>query len=211
MPRSYKPRPLGLDPCPARSLPELQEAAALLGDTSVLGCELSFELQSLAVNPTHPSRAKGEAWMRQAFVLLQGMLVAERWLIEFLTGPALASAEPNAEKRRKRDPSDICVDCFVHDWRFPAGPLANELVGRLGPINKLAAHPTWAQVTASPRQWTLTRVANCADGLAIFTDAVRPEHPTIAAVLEERIDVARRSLQTGRSDGRRWFDLVTTR
>jgi hypothetical protein len=144
--------------------------------------------------------------MRQAFVLLQGMLVAERWLIEFLTGPD-APVDPQTQKRRKRD-DDICVDCFVHDWRFPAGQLANELVARRGPIDKLAAHPTWAQVTASPRQWTLTRVARCADGLAIFADAVRPERPTVAAILEKRIDVARQSLQAGRGDGLRWFDLV---
>lgn len=206
MPRPYKPRPLGMDPCPARSLPELQGGAALLGDTAVHGCELSFELQSLAVNPTHPSRGTGEAWTRQAFVLLQGMLVAERWLIEFLTGP-VTYVDQQTQKRRKRD-SDICVDCFVHDWRFPANRLANELVERLGPINTLAAHPTWAQVTASPRQWTLTRVARCVDGLAIFVEAVRPNLPTIAATLEQRIDIARQSLQTGRSDGVRWFDVV---
>jgi len=72
MPRSYKVRPLGLDPCPARSLLEFKAAAALLGDTAVHGCELSFELRSLGFNT--PSRATGEAWMRQAFVLLQGML-----------------------------------------------------------------------------------------------------------------------------------------
>jgi len=204
MPRSYKVRPLGLDPCPARSLLEFKAAAALLGDTAVHGCELSFELRSLGFNP--PSRATGEAWMRQAFVLLQGMLVAERWLIEFLTGPA-APVDAQTQKRRKRD-GDICVNCFVHDWRFPAGQLADELVGRLDPIHTLAAHPTWAQVTASPRQWTLTRVASCANGLAIFAHAVRPERPTVAAILDERIDVARQSLQTGRSDGLRWFDLV---
>jgi hypothetical protein len=206
MPRSYKPRPVGLDPCPPRSPSELQAAAALLGDTAVLGCELSFELQSLAVNPMHPSQASEEAWMRQAFVLLQGMLVAERWLIEFLTGPA-APVDPHTQKRRKRD-SDICVDCFVHDWRFPAGQLADELVERLRPINTLAAHPTWAQVTASPRQWTLSRVKSCVNGLATFASAVRPELPTVAAALDNRIDVARRSLQSGRGDGLRWFDLV---
>ncbi len=194
-------------PCPARRLPELQEAIALLGDTAVHGCELSFELQSLTVNPMHPSRATGEEWMRQAFVLLQGMLVAERWLIEFLTGPAIY-VDPQTQERRKRD-SDICVDCFLPDWRFPAGRLANELVDRLRPINTLAAHPTWDQVNASPRQWTLTRVASCIDGLAIFADAVRTNQPTIASMLGKRINVARQSLQNGRSDGRRWFDLVT--
>ena len=206
MPRLYKPKPLGLDSCRARSLPELQEAAALLADTAVHGCELSFELQSLAVNPTHPSRTKGEAWMRHAFVLLQGMLVAERWLIEFLTGPA-TFIDHQTQKRSKRA-SDICVDCFMHDWRFPGGQLANELVDRLRPINTLAAHPTWEQVTASPRRWTLTRVASCVDGLVIFTEAVRTTQPTVAAMLDNRIDFARQSLQNGRSDGRRWFDLA---
>ena len=51
MPQSYKPRPQGLTHCPARTVPELEEAVTLLGDTAVLGCELSFELRSLAVNP----------------------------------------------------------------------------------------------------------------------------------------------------------------
>ncbi len=195
MPRSYTPRDPDLDPCPVRSLSELEDAASVLGDTAVLGCELSFELQSLDVNPTHPSRAGGRGvGAAKAFVLLQGMLVAERWLIEFLTGPA-TFVDSQTQKRRKRD-GDICVDCFVHDWRFPPGQLADELVARLGPINTLAVHPTWAQVTASPRQWTLNRVARCVDGLVIFADAVRRERPTGAAVLEERIAAARRSLRT---------------
>src|SRR5207248_1098441 len=117
--------------------------------------------------------------------------------IEFLIGPT-SSVDPHTGKRRKR-PDDICVDCFLHDWRFPAGPLANKLVARLGPINKLALHPTWALVTASPRQWTLTRVEACVDGLAIFAHDLAPERPTVATVLEKRIDLARQALHTGRS------------
>ena len=183
MPRVYKPPPEGLASCISRDPQELEEAAALLGGTLVLGCELSFELRSLEVNPMHPARATDDAGMRQAFVLLQGMLVAERWIIEFLTGPPV----------RKRD-NDICVDCFVHDWRFPAGELANALVNRLSPINKLAAHPTWEHVIASPRQWTLTRVGNCVDGLSIFAEGVRTPLPTVATLLDEHIDVARQAL-----------------
>jgi len=128
--------------------------------------------------------------IRQAFVLLQGMLVAERWLIEFLTGPS-APVDPKTQKRRKRD-SDICVDCFVHDWRFPASQLAGR-AGRPASSDKYAwrSPATWARVTPSPLQWTLTGVARCVDGLLIFADAVRPERLTVAAILEERIDVAR--------------------
>jgi hypothetical protein len=206
MPRVYRPRPLDLDPCPARTPSEFQAAAALLGDTAVHGCELSFELQIIGVNPTHPSRATREASIRQGFVLLQGMLVAERWLIEFLTGPT-TYVDSKTQKYDKRA-NDICVDCFIRGWRFPDGQLANELVDRLRPINTLAAHPTWEHVTASPRQWTLTRVANCVAGLAIFASSVRPTQPYVAAILDERIDLARQSIQNGRRDGRRWFDLV---
>jgi hypothetical protein len=190
-------------------LSDLGAAAALLGETAVLGSELSFELRSLTVNPTHPSRSDGEAWTRQAFVLLQGMLVAERWLIEFLTGPA-APMDPNTGKRRKRD-SDICVDCFLHDWRFPEGELADALVARLGPINSLAAHPTLAQVTARPRQWTLTRIENCVEGLQMFAEAIADHQPDAGSILRERTSAARTSLISGRGDGIRWFDLVIAR
>lgn len=209
MPRRYKPRQSDLGACPDRDLSQLESAAALLGETAVLGCELSFELQSLAVNPTHPSRDDGDAWMRRAFVLLQGMLVAERWLIEFLTGPA-APIDPNTNQRRKRD-TDICVDCFILNWRLPAGSLADELVNRLSPINELAAHPTWSQVIASPRQWTLTRVSRCVDGLTIFADALRDGLPTVATIIDRRTDEARHALEGGRSDGVRWFELVRER
>jgi hypothetical protein len=193
VPRSYEPRPIGLDPCRVRSLSELEAGAALLGDAAVHGCELSFELRSLNMNPSFPSGSTGAARMRQAFLLLQGMLVVERWLIEFLTGPQ-ASLDPRTKKWHKRG-DDICVDCFVHDWRLPPGELADELVNRLLPINKLAAHPTWLQVTESPRQWTLTRVGSCVDGLAIFADAVRSQRPTVTRILEQRIDGARGSLK----------------
>src|SRR6266536_5514459 len=90
MPSAYKPRPSDLDHCPPRSLTELDEAAALLGNALVLACDLSSELKLLNVNPSLSSSASGQA--RQAFGLLQGMLVAERWLIEFLTGPTLQSS-----------------------------------------------------------------------------------------------------------------------
>ena len=192
MPRSYKPRPLGLEPCSPRSVSELERAAAVLGDTAILGCRLAAELQSRPGNTSLPSDVNGEGW--QTFVSLQGMLVAERWLIEFLTGPTLGPTDPQTQEKRKR-PGDICVDCFVHDWRLPAGPLADELVQRLGPINTLAAHPTWAHVSSAPRLWTLNRVERCVDGLAMLADAVAGLSPTVAVAFEGRIDSARRSLK----------------
>jgi hypothetical protein len=42
-----------------------------------------------------------------------------------------------------------------------------------------------------PRQWTLTRVENCVDGLAIFANAVRSDHPNVASVLDSHVDEAR--------------------
>lgn len=208
MPRPYKKKPGDLEPCAPRGLADLERAATLLGDTAVLGCELSFELQSLALNPTHPSRAQGDTWTRNAFVLLQGMLVAERWLIEFLTGPATVPDQHTRERRKHKD--DICVECFQHGWRFPEGALADSLVARLDPINKLAAHPTWGQVTTSPRQWTLNRIEQCVDGLKTFADAMRPELPSVSAVLDERVSLGSESLRTGRKDGVRWFDTVVS-
>jgi hypothetical protein len=165
----------GLDPCPVRSPEELEAAAILLGDTCVLGCELSLELQLT------PSMEFAETWGRHGMPL-QSMLIAERWLIEFLTGPP-TYLDKQTNKRRKRE-DDICVDCFVYDWRLPVGPLANELLARKEVINKLVTHPTWRLITEPPRQWKLTRVARCVEALDQFAHVLGPEHSAAAEGLE---------------------------
>jgi hypothetical protein len=204
----YKPCPTGLTPCESRKPWQLAEAAALLGDTAVLGAELSFELRALAVNPKHPSK-EGRSTVRQAFVLLQAMLVTERTLIEFLLGPALWPDQKSGEKCKRAD--DICVDCFAPDWRLPPGELADGLVARKYVINKLVAHATWGQVIGSPRQWTLTRIRSCVRGLTMFTMALtNGERSSAAAILQDRIVAADAALEVGRKDGGGRFDLVAT-
>lgn len=190
---SYKPKQSKGATCAPRDVAHLELAADALGKTLVMGSELSFELQALAQNPTHPFHADGEAWVRQAFLLLQGMLIGERWLIEFLLGPTT-----------KKD--DICVDCFKPGWRFPEGPIADELKARLTPINKLVLHPTWNLLTANPRKWTLNRIASCVKGLDFFADELQNTLPGVAKILKSHVHTARSVLSVGRSDGFRWFD-----
>src|SRR5215469_5198636 len=96
----YKPKRLGLGQCSPHNSKDLSSAAELIGGVLVLGCELSLELKKPGDNPTHPFHANNQSSSTAKYQLLQGMLVAERWLIEFLLGPS---------SRKTAD--DICVDC----------------------------------------------------------------------------------------------------
>lgn len=194
---SYKPSQSGLAPC-KRDVIDLKSAADALGKTLVMGMELSFELQAIAQNPKHPFHANAEEMPLQTLVLLQGMLIAERWLIEFLLGPSL-----RGDKKRA---TDICVDCFNHDWRFPKGPVADELVARLSPINKLVLHPTWNLVNAAPRKWTLNRIARCIEGLDIFADGLQEKRPEVAKIFKSHVRAAHSVISPGPlSDRFCWF------
>jgi hypothetical protein len=193
----YKPKKAGLARCAIRPADQLQSAAELLGHTLVFGSELSYELQVTGDNPPHLFHQVGQR-NSQTFVLLQGMLIAERWLIEFLLGPSL-------EKGQKRQ-TDICVDCFVHDWRFPKSGVANELAERRQRINRLVLHPTWELVDNSPRNWTLNRIGRCIEGVEMFAERI--EQASVAEVLNRHVRSAKMALKSGRSDGLRWLALV---
>ncbi len=160
----------------------------------VFGSELSFELQD-AKNPQNPFHSQDFA-NKQSFALLQSMLIAERWLTEFLLGPS---------KSKVRKKTDICVDCFRYDWRFPEGSLAEELAERRDRIHKLALHPTWELVDLGARTWTLNRIRRCAEGLEIFAAQIKMAHPAVAEEFTLHTKFARVALLNGRSDGSRWF------
>jgi len=193
----YTPRPLGEKRCPSRQSSELVQAAKALGHTLVFGTEISYELQSLAKNPMHPYHATAQPESQQLFILLQAMLISERWLIEFLLGPP-----------KSKRPDDICVDCFQHDWRFPQGPMADQLKRRAERANKLVMHPTWQLIDFSPRAWTLDRVETCIDALDTFRAGVEASQPAVAAVLREHVAAGKHASLNGRSDGLHWLTLV---
>lgn len=172
----YKPKKLGLGKCLSRNSEELSLAADLIGRALVLGCEISFDLKKPGDNPTHPFHANNQSSSIAKYQMLQGMLVAERWLIEFLLGPP-----------SNKHPDDICVDCFYYNWRFPTGAMANELCRRQKTINKLVLHPTWTFAKAEPRHWTLTRIERCIDGLNIFADGIAKEWPDVTDVLKKHV------------------------
>jgi hypothetical protein len=194
---AYTPKPAGLKPCAPRQSSELLKAANALGQTLVFGTEISFELHTLAKNPMHPFHASAHAESKQLFIHLQAMLVAERWLIEFLLGP------PHPKRS-----SDICVDCFQHDWRFPAGKISDELFVRRDRINKLVMHPTWQLIDFSPRAWTLNRVETCMDALEVFANGVMASLPAVTKVLNQYIAVAKTASSHGRPDGSMWLNLA---
>lgn len=145
----------------------------------------------------HPFHAAAHPESKQLFIHLQAMLVAERWLIEFLLGPPLV----------KRS-TDICVDCFQYDWRFPLGKLGDELFVRRDQINKLVMHPTWQLIDFSPRAWTLNRIDTCADALEMFAKGVGAMLPDVSKVLSQYVAVARAAALHGRPDGSMWLRLA---
>jgi hypothetical protein len=180
----YEPRTLGSKKCLSRNSQELSLAADLIGSALVFGCQSSFELNKPGDNPTHPFHVNSKSLWSVKYQMLQGMLIAERWLIEFLLGPP---------KNKRAD--DICVDCFSHNWRFPKGDTANELFQRQRTINKLVLHPTWTFVQAEPRHWTLTRIERCIQGLNTFADGIAKEWPDATNVLKKHVDSAAMILQ----------------
>lgn len=177
----YKPAKHKTRPCALRSEADLLQAADALGRVLVVGCRTSRRLQQAARNPLHPLHVPQDHDSDQYRDLLM-MMVSERWWLEFLLGPADRA-------------DDVCVDCFVQDWRLPAGPLAEELSQRKRTINKLLLHPTWRLIDQSPREWTLTRVAACADGLEMFILALEPTLPSVAQRFRSYLVQARSALK----------------
>jgi hypothetical protein len=182
----YVPMKHGLTKCRQRNVSDLSSAAELLGGVLVLGCRLCIELKKPGDNPTHPFHVNNESSSTAKYQRLQGMIVAERWLIEFLLGPS-----------GKKRPDDVCVDCFHYNWRFPVGDIANELCNRKRTINKLVLHPTWTFVKTEPRHWTLTRIERCIEGLNTFADGIAKELPDVTKVLKEHVGTASTILGLG--------------
>jgi hypothetical protein len=68
---TYEPCRTGLKPCQPRDVTELKAAARLLGETAVMGSELSCQLQAFD--------ASGQPCDRQARMLLQAWLPLPSW------------------------------------------------------------------------------------------------------------------------------------
>lgn len=181
-------------PCVERSTQDLEKAADALGRSLVFGCTVAHHLRLLSVNPTAPIEWK-DTTGGLPYMMLQSMIIAERWLQEFLLGPGTI-----------RMPDDICVECFKPGWRLAGETLEvdprrktlrAELEVRKKTLNKLVLHPTWRLVQEVPRAWTLTRIEKCADALEIFASEIGGTRSTCATRLHQHIRAARHAFSNG--------------
>jgi hypothetical protein len=126
--------------CAGSLKPPEQKLAAL----QAVGASIEVARQLRPVVDATPAPAPGRLhfdpipWQK-----LVTYLIAERQLIEFLTGPKLRS------KTRYLYKNDICLDCFVPDnqrWRLHSAEstaVCKSLILRSGRISRLLAHLTW--------------------------------------------------------------------
>jgi hypothetical protein len=149
-----------------------------------------------------------------AWSTLQVMLVEERRLIEFLTGPR---TQVRKGQCFVRDKDDICLNCFSstpeNAWAMhpdptnPADPYS-VLRWRAERINKRVAHFSWVLLDDSDSRtvsgiWQTGYLREIATQLGAFTDWL--EHPTrcpaASRILRRALSVSRTGIQQLQTPG----------